>query len=90
MTTWKVIAGALPLVVAAGALYAQQKRARLTAEDHADIHRLCNRYSWAVDARDGKTWTNLFTTDGIFEYSNGDKAVGHAALMLPRQAREDP
>ena len=90
MTTWKVIAGALPLVVAAGALYAQQKRARLTAEDHADIHRLCNRYSWAVDARDGKTWTNLFTTDGIFEYSNGDKTVGHAALMLPRQAREDP
>ena len=95
MRNWKVIVAILVGVALSGtlsgtlsgALYAQQKGGKkLTAEDYVEIYRLYYRYNWAADARDGKTWSNLFTPDGVFEVvSSGKKDEGREALMQAPQ-----
>jgi hypothetical protein len=95
MRNWKMIVASAVVVlvlVGAGSLYAQQKKTpKLTTDDYSEITRIYYRYSWSVDSRDGKTWASLFTPDGVFEYPNGNKVVGHDALMLePQKALGDP
>jgi uncharacterized protein (TIGR02246 family) len=50
------------------------------AEDLEEIRKLLARYCFAIDARDGDTWADLFTDDGIFHYALGEPLVGRSAL----------
>lgn len=73
-----------------GSLIVAAQGAALTAQDHAEITQLINRYAYGIDTCGGNgfDYANVFTPDGVFIDRNS--AAGYAAggrvLALGRQA----
>jgi ketosteroid isomerase-like protein len=51
------------------------------AADLEQIRQLLARYCFAIDARDGPAWADLFTDDGVFHYALGEPLTGREALV---------
>jgi hypothetical protein len=58
-----IVAGALVWVMTVAAHAATYEG---TADDYAQINRLMNKYSDALDNRDAQGWASVFTEDGAF------------------------
>src|SRR5262245_17419264 len=56
---------------------AEEKTAKLTTQDYADIQQLYARYNLAIDTGDAEGWAATFTPDGVFNNTN----KGHDALV---------
>lgn len=89
MKTSRIVAAAvIPMLLAAGPVRAQgaSERNRLTAtavqrlEDKAAIERLLLEYGRALDARDFKTYSQLFAKDGVWSGGMGT-VQGPAAIQ---------
>lgn len=49
--------------------------------DYIEIRELTARYNRAFDDVDSEGWADVFTPDGIMEYSGGEPIVGRDALV---------
>ena len=82
MRQWKFVAGLVVGLVFAGAVYAQQSKTKLTADDYAEIQQLYARYAWSVDTHDknGATYATMFVPDGEFFLNGERQAAGSQKL----------
>jgi uncharacterized protein (TIGR02246 family) len=49
--------------------------------DHIEIRELTARYNRAFDDVDSEAWADVFTPDGVMEYTGGEPVVGRDALV---------
>jgi 3-phenylpropionate/cinnamic acid dioxygenase small subunit len=65
---------------------------KLSAEEHAEITTLYNRYAHAFDGADGEAWSALFTREGRFLPPGVPDVVGTEALreFVDSRAQDAP
>jgi hypothetical protein len=72
-----VLAACVAALITMSVVDAQEKTAKLTTQDYADIQQLYARYNLAIDTGDAEGWAATFTPDGVFNNTN----KGHDALV---------
>jgi hypothetical protein len=94
MKGWQAVAAfaAGAGLFALGAAWSQQSgntRARLTAEDYAEIEQLIYTYGYAIDtcAADGYEYADLYTEDGVFvdHFTDAGFAAGGLVRAVGRE-----